>query len=156
MKNLIQFIQEGIKINSKSKINTKLSFNDDELRHDYNEVSGAYTKAEKQVFAKKYEITSNKIREIQLVILDYLRENRLKKNKFTNDDVKDFLRYDLPEKYDKLEEYLNKEQIDFIKYVLEYYKGFTTKISKNPMQRSMHDKYILKRVSQFEKYLSNN
>ena len=61
------FMLEKLKINSQSQINTKQSFTDEELMKDYNEVSGAYTKAEKQEFAIKYDIVTNKIREIQIV-----------------------------------------------------------------------------------------
>ena len=78
MKNLKDIISEKLIINKNLNIKEK-EFTDEELRNDYNEVSGAYTKAEKEPFKDKYGVNSNKIRDIQLVILDHLRENRQKK-----------------------------------------------------------------------------
>ena len=103
MNNIKYYIIEKLKINSKSKLSTQ-SFTDEELRDDYNEVSGAYTKAEKDAFKEKYGVTSNKIRDIQIEILNCLRDNRNKKTEFDDEDVKYFIRYDLPMNYDKQKE----------------------------------------------------
>lgn len=116
MKKLNLFILEKLKLNN----NQPKYFNDEILRNDYNEVSGAYTKAEKQEYCKKYGINSNKIREIQIEILDLLRQNRHNKKEYDNDDVIDFIRYDIPEK--KYFDYLEEEPIDFVYTIYKYYK----------------------------------
>lgn len=154
MKNLKEKILEKLTITANSKINQEKIFTDEELRNDYSEVGGAYTKAEKQVFCNKYHVNSNKIREIQIVILDKLRENRQTKKEFTQDDVHDFLRYDLPEKYEKFVDYLDKEPKEFVEYILESYKDI---IKRNRIviyaPRSIADKHTIKRYEQLKKYL---
>ena len=145
------FMLEKLKINSQSQVNAKQSFTDEELMKDYNEVSGAYTKAEKQEFAIKYDIVTNKIREIQIVILNHLRDNRFKKKEYDKMDFTNFVRYDLPEKYDKFKEYLDKEPEEFLKFVLDTYNEQARKFKFVP--RSIADKYTMKRKSQLEKYL---
>ena len=150
MRKITNYIIEKLHINKDSKSN-KTEFTDEELRNDYSEVGGAYTKAEKQEFCSKYDIVSNKIREIQLVILDKLRENRSMKKEYDENDIRDFLRYDLPEKTEKLEEYLDKEPKEFIEYVLNYYEEKGKKI--HPTRQSIADKHILKRINQLKNYL---
>lgn len=153
MKKINQFIQEKLRLDRNININT--SFSDEELRKDYSEVSGAYTKAEKQKFCEKYDIISTKIREIQLVILDHLRENRKNKKEFTKEDFQDIIRYDLPEKYEKFIEYLDKEPIKFVKFLLKTYENI---IQRNHISilnpRSIADKYKVKRYNQLKKYLN--
>ena len=150
MININNFIQEKLKINSQSQVNTKQSFTDEELMKDYNEVSMAYTKVEKQEFAIKYDIVTNKIREIQIVILNHLRDNRFKKKEYDKMDFTNFVRYDLPEKYDKFKEYLDKEPEEFLTFVLHIYNEQARKFKFIP--RSIAEKYIMKRISQLEKY----
>ena len=156
MNNLINYITEALKIGSKSKVNQKGNFTDEELRSDYNEVAGAYTKAEKDEFKLKYGVNTNKIRDIQLVILDYLRDNRQNKKEFNRDDFTDMMRYDLPERYEKLEEYLDKEPIEFVEFLLKTYEDIIKHkhISLlNP--RSIADKHTVKRYNYLKKYLEN-
>lgn len=158
MKNLKDIISEKL-INEKLIINKNLNikekeFTDEELRNDYEEVSGAYTKAEKEPFKDKYGVNSNKIRDIQLVILDHLRENRQKKKKFTVDDYKDFIRLEPPERYEKFAELLDNEPKEFIEFLLKIYEGII-KINHinilNP--RSSADKSRVRRLQNLKKYL---
>lgn len=148
---LQDYIQEKLQLNDKSKIKTLGPFTDKELMDDYNEVKGAYTKAEKEKFAMKYGINTNKIREIQIVILNYLRDNRQKKKEFEITDFQNFTKYDLPEKYEKLKEYLDKETEEFLKFVLHKYKELFDISRYN--ERSIAGRHVMKRISQLEKYL---
>ena len=66
MKNLYNIIFEKLIINANSK---KKQYTPEELRKDYNDVEWAMTKAEKQLFAKKYDVNSNKYKDIQYKIL---------------------------------------------------------------------------------------
>ena len=75
MRNLNQFIIERLKINKDTKVN-HYKFSDEELMKDYDEIAYAYTKAEKMPIAKKYGVTSIRIKDIQQVILTKLRDNR--------------------------------------------------------------------------------
>ena len=117
------FIQEKLKINSKSQVNTQQKFTDEELRHDYTAVNGAYTKAEKQEYAFKYDVMTNKFREIQLVILDKLRENRHNKKEYDKNDAHDFYRFGVPDTYKKTKEFFDKEPIEFIEYLKSYFEN---------------------------------
>lgn len=153
MKTLKNKILEGLKINSKSKINY-VYFTDEELRNDYEEVSMAYTKAEKQKFANKYGIQSNKILEIQQRIVEILRDNRQEKKKFDMEDFKDFIRLNLPEKYDKLKEYFDKEPKEFLDFYYEYYNKQTNSCRRLPSYNiSSKQRYLIKRYNQIKKYL---
>ena len=109
------------------------------------------TKAEKEKFSMKYGINTNKIREIQIVILNYLRDNRQKKKEFEITDFQNFTKYDLPEKYEKLKEYLDKETEEFLKFVLHKYKELFDISRYN--ERSIAGRHVMKRISQLEKYL---
>ena len=120
MKYIVNYINEGIKIGSNTKVNN-FNYSDEEMRKDYNDVSNCYTKAEKQKYARKYGVNSNKFREIQLVILDFLRKNRFKKKDYDVNDVRDFYRIDIPDTpYRKSKDFFDKEPIEFI----EYFKSF--------------------------------
>ena len=149
MKNIDSFIQERLVINSKSN---SLAFTDEEMRDDYDTIRYAYTKAEKQKIASKYGINSNKIREIELAILDELRENRQHKKEYTNSDINDFLRYDVPDRYDSFAKYLDKEPKEFVEKILEYFEDRAKKINIHRM--SINDKYVLRRVENLKKYLN--
>ena len=153
MKNLKDIIVEKLIINKNLNIKEK-EFTDEELRDDYNEVSGAYTKAEKEPFKDKYGVNSNKIRDIQLVILDYLRENRKKKKDFINDDFTDFIKLDPPERYEKFAELLDKENKEFVEFLLKTYEGIIKRNRINILNpRSISDKSIIKRLTNLKKYL---
>lgn len=153
MKTLKNKILEGLKINSKSKINY-IYFTDEELRNDYEEVSMAYTKAEKQKFANKYGIQSNKILEIQQRIIEILRDNRQEKKKFDMEDFKDFIRLNLPERYDKLKEYFDKEPKEFLDFLYKYYDNKTSRTRNYaPSRLSINDRYQIKRYNQIKNYL---
>lgn len=152
MKSLKEIIIEKLKL-SKDISFGQSSFNDEELRNDYDTVAGAYTKAEKDPFKEKYGVDSNKIRDIQEVILDKLRENRHNKKEFTKTDISNFLRLHSPERYDQYIKYLDQEPIDFVEYLLEYYKERGKNI--NPGRMSIHDRYILKKISDLQKYLGH-
>ena len=153
MKNLIEFIQEGLKITSKTKVND-FDYTEDEMRHDYKIVSGAYEKAEKQFYATKYGIQSNKIHEIGVRIAEFLRDNRHKKKKFDELDFSDFYHLGIPEKYDKLKEYLDKEPKEFLDFLYEHYDKMTTKTRyRAPSSISINDRHQIKRYNQIKKYL---
>ena len=78
MKSLFSFV-EGLKIGSHTNIRKQI-FTDDELRKDYKDVEYAITKAEKQQYANKYRLNTNRFRDIQIAILNHLRNNRNNKN----------------------------------------------------------------------------
>ena len=163
MKSIINYIVEKLKINSQSKINQN-NFTDEELRNDYDEVENAMTKVEKQAFAQKYGIQSNKYRDIQLVILDRLRENRQDKKKFDKDDITDFNRFDIKDK--EYIDYLDQEPIEFVETLFEYYEDQAKKRNllkwanvvnqRNIGYRiSFADKYLLKKYNTLKTYLEN-
>ena len=153
MKNLKDIISEKLIINKNIKVKEK-EFTDEELRDDYEEVSGAYTKAEKEPFKDKYGVNSNKFRDIQLVILDHLRENRKKKKDFTTDDFRDFMRLSPPERYEKFAELLDKEPKEFVEFLLKTYKRIIKRNNINIWNpRSIADKSRVKRLQNLQKYL---
>ena len=165
MININDFIQEKLKINSKSQVNTKQTFTDEELRHDYTLVSGAYTKAEKQEYAHKYDIDSNKFREIQLVILDKLRENRHNKKEYDKNDAHDFYRFDIPDTYKKSKEFFDKEPIEFIEYLKTFFENESDyfKRARQSLRRlgsfsriSIADRHQLTMYNNVVKYLEEN
>jgi len=151
MKSIINYIVEKLKISSKSKINN-YNFTDEELRKDYNNVEYAITKAEKQAFAQKYEIQTNKYRDIQLVILD-------------KDDITDFNRFDIKDK--EYIDYLDQEPIEFVETLFEYYEdqakkrnilkwaGFVNQRNIG-YKISIADKYLLKKYNTLKTYLENH
>ena len=153
MNNLNNYIQEKLKINSQTKIIS--GFTDEELKNDYSEISGAYLKSQKEPLALKYGVTSIKIRDIQLAILDQLRENRKKKKEFTMEDVRYFIKYDMPDSYNRYKVYLDQESKEFVEYILEYYKNRGKNISPYPGRQSIADKYILKKIENIQKYLGH-
>lgn len=165
MININNFIQEKLKINSKSQVNTKQTFTDEELRHDYTAVNGTYTKAEKQEYAHKYDIDSNKFREIQLVILDKLRENRHNKKEYDKNDAHDFYRFDIPDTYKKSKEFFDKEPIEFIEYLKSYFENESEhfKRARQSLRRlssfsriSIADRHQLTMYNNVIKYLEEN
>ena len=166
MININNFIQEKLKINTKSQVNTKQKFTDEELRHDYTAVNGAYTKAEKQEYALKYDIMTNKFREIQLVILDKLRENRHNKKEYDEKDVHDFYRMNIPDTpYRKSKEFFNKEPIEFIEYLKSYFENESEhfKRARQSLRRlssfsriSIADRHQLNMYNNVIKYLEEN
>lgn len=150
MKSLKIVIFEKLILNKNSKEKT---FSDEELMHDYNEVWSATTKAEKKTIADKYGINIYKIRDIQLHILDLLRENRKNKHEFDENDIKNFFRYDIPEKYDKFLSYIEKEPKEFVEFILEKYKKLRNKI--NPVYQSAADKRVMKIYNNLTRYLNS-
>ena len=165
MININNFIQEKLKINSKSQVNTKQKFTDEELRHDYTAVNGAYTKAEKIEYARKYDIDSNKFREIQLVILDKLRENRHNKKEYDENDVRDFYRMNIPDTpYKKSKEFFDKEPIEFIEYLKTFFENESQHFRRAQisMKRfgyrgmSIADRHQINMYNNVVKYLEEN
>ena len=157
MKQIVNYIFEKLILNK----SVKSGFTDEELMKDYNEVSYAYTKSEKKQIADKYGITILKIRDIQLAILDLLRKNRNKKKEFTNKDISNFFRYDIPDTYNKFIKYLDEEPIEFIEYLRQFYEE---KINKEPRIKkyryypqmlSIADRHLLKILDNLEKYLQS-
>ena len=156
MKNLQSIIQEKLRLGKDTNFRAKSSFTDEELRKDYEDVEHALTKAEKQVYAEKYGIFSNKFRDIQLEILDLLRQNRQSKKTFDAADVLDFIRFDIKER-DYLD-YLDKEPIEFIKRLVEYYQFVLNKYNVNLRTYSLSSlssaaRFALKKYNQLRSYL---
>lgn len=157
MKKINTYIFEKLKLNNQSKLK-EITFTDEELREDYKTVGVAYTKAEKLEIATKYNVEKLKIRDIQLVILDYLRKNRNNKSEFTEEDIWDFFRLDPPDGvYEKFKKYLEQEQDIFLKYMLDYYTDKITTINKRRRQTgygySYSEKRTIKIVDFLKKYL---
>lgn len=150
MKNIDNFINEKLKLNQNIKDQT---FTDEELMDDYESVTNSFSKSDKKPYMDKYACDINKIRDIQLVILDLLRENRQKRKDFNDKDVRYFLRYDIPwGRYEKAKEYMDKEPKEFIEYVLKYYEPKAKKI--HPFRQSIADKYTLRIYNSLKKYLN--
>ena len=99
MKNISLYILE--KLNIQSIDINKCSFTDKELLDDYEAARSSYTKAEKEPIANKYGVSSLKMHDIELAILDELRKNRFNKKEFDRQDITNFYRYDIPDRYDK-------------------------------------------------------
>ena len=165
MKQITTYIQEGLKITSKTKVND-FNFTDEEMRKDYTAVSSCDTKAEKQEYAKKYGVNSNKFREIQLVILDFLRKNRFKKKDYDVNDVRDFYRIDIPDTpYRKSKDFFEKEPIEFVEYLKSFFENESEhfKRAKQAFRRygsfskiSMADRHQLNMYNNVVKYLLEN
>lgn len=151
MKHIESFITEKLRINKNIKLDT---FTDEELRNDYHEIKGAYLKAEKQKLAEKYDSESLKIRDIELIILDKLRDNRHKKTTYDEEDFNDFVRLDPPDR--KLKEYLDKEPIEFVEYLYKRYESIVKKRNLFKYKNmSIADKHILKLYEIYKSYLHN-
>ena len=154
MESINKFISEKLIINKNTRVDKK-EFTDEELRNDYQEAGTAYTKKEKDAFCEKYGINTTKIRDIQITILNELRENRKKKNTYNNSDVVDFIRYDISNVQAKFNSYLDEEPKEFVKKILEYYedKSFKRINRRFTGGLSANDKYNLKRIDLLKKYL---
>lgn len=154
MKTIDFYIQEKLVIRNDSSIR---KFTDEELENDYQEVNTAYTKAEKKVIADKYNCKDIRIRPIQIAILDKLRENRFKKKEFTDKDIRNFFRYDIPDTYNKFEAYLKEESNEFVKYLLDRYKEKVNKKDlTNKFGISIADRHLLKVYDNIKKYIESN
>ena len=152
MKDLKDIISEKLIINKNTKINKK-EFTDEELRNDYQEAGTVYTKKEKDVFCEKYGINTTKIRDIQIVILNELRENRKNKDVYKDSDVVDFIRYDISNVPSKFNSYLDQEPKKFVEAILKYYEKKALKCSNIRGRQSYNDKYIFKRIDLLKNYL---
>ena len=153
MKTIDFYIQEKLVISK----NISSNFSDEELEKDYHAVDMAYTKDEKKVIANKYGITEIRIRPIQIGILDLLRKNRFKKKEFTDKDIVNFFRYDIPDTYNKFEAYLKEESDEFVKYLLKRYKEKIDE--KNIIGKfgiSIADRHLLKIYDNIKKYIASN
>lgn len=154
MKTIDFYIQEKLVIKNDSSIR---KFTDEELDEDYNKVWSAITKKEKEVIANKYGITEIRIRPIQIGILDLLRKNRKNKKEFTDKDIVNFFRYDIPDTYNKFEDYLKEESDEFVKYLLKRYKEKIDE--KNIIGKfgiSIADRHLLKIYDNIKKYIESN
>lgn len=147
MKNLNNYILE--KLNVKD-IKIK-NFTDEELLNDYETVRMAYTKKEKEPLAIKYDVSSIKMRDIELAILDKLRENRFNKKEYERQDISNFYKYDIPDRYDRLKIYLDKEPKEFIKYLLDFLIDKAKKYNKNYL--SPANKHTIRTIANLKKYL---
>ena len=166
MININNFIQEKLKINSQSQVNTKQNFTDEELRDDYEEVKNSFSKSEKLPFMQKYDIDANKIEVICQKILELLRENRHNKKKYDENDVHDFYRMNIPDTpYKKSKEYFEKEPIEFIEYLKSYFENESQpfKRARQSFRRfgsfsriSIADRHQLTMYNNVVKYLEEN
>ena len=151
MQKLNIFLKEAL---IKKNTIVKTEFTDEELLGDYNEIQYAYTKAEKLPIAKKYGVNAMKIRDIQIAILDNLRENRKKKKDFTEEDVRNFFKYGIPESYTRLKPYLDEEPKQFVEFLFNYFQEKANNIYKKNYRWSYSDKELIKRYHQIQKYLN--
>ena len=150
MINFYNYIIEKLVINKNiGKVN---KFTDEELESDYNTVYHAITKNEKKVIADKYGVNIYKIRDIQIEILNILRENRKNKKEFTPNDSQNFFRYDIPDRYDKFKKYLEEESIEFVEWLFERYKNKVSKI--NTAYRSYADNHVIRVYNNLKRYLN--
>ena len=165
MININNFIQEKLKINSKSQVNTKQTFTDEELRNDYQEVKNAFSKSEKLPFMQKYDVDANKIEVICQKILELLRENRHNKKEYDKNDAHDFYRFDIPDTYKKSKEFFDKEPIEFIEYLKSYFENESEyfKRAQQSLRRmgsfsriSIADRHQLTMYNNVIKYLEEN
>lgn len=152
MKTINTYITEKLVIGNNLESGT--GYSDEELRQDYTAIERAYTKNEKKVIADKYHIKDIRIEPIKLAILDILRENRKNKKEFTDKDIRDFNCYNLPDNYDKLKIYLDKEPRNFVEYVYNYYKTRAQSIVRRYAPRlSALQNYQVKKAQKYERYL---
>jgi len=166
MININNFIQEKLKINSKSQVNTKQNFTDEELRDDYEEVKVSFSKSEKLPFIQKYDVDANKIEVICQKILELLQENRHHKKDYNQDDAMDFYRMNIPDTpYKKSKEFFDKEPIEFIEYLKSYFEKESQpfKRARESFRRigrmsgiSMADRHQLNMYNNVIKYLEEN
>ena len=165
MININNFIQEKLKINSKSQVNIKPNFTDEELRDDYEEVKNSFSKSEKLPFMRKYDIDANKIEVICQKILELLRENRHNKKKYDEKDVHDFYRMNIPDTpYKKVKDFFDKEPIEFIEYLKSYFENESKhfRMAQISMKRfgyhgmSIADRHQINMYNNVIKYLEEN
>lgn len=150
MINLYNYIIEKLVINKNiGKVN---KFTDEELESDYNTVWDAITKNEKKVIADKYGVNIYKIRDIQIEILNILRENRKNKKEFTPNDSQNFFRYDISVRYDEFKKYLEEESTEFVEWLFERYKNKVSKI--NTAYRSYADNHVIRVYNNLKRYLN--
>ena len=91
-----------------------------EMVKDYREVQDAYTKAEKQVFAEKYGVDSNKAKEIAQAIILKANDIRKKRSSYVDEDWMVWnLAFDCPSSRKKIEEALVGEHENFIQFCIE-------------------------------------
>lgn len=152
MKNINNFIQEKLIINKDTEVIHELT--PEVMRDDYNSVWGATTKKRKKEFADKYACDDIRIRPIQIAILDKLRELRFDKDEYDTNDRSDFFKYDIPQVYNKLKVWLDKEPIEFVQYLSDVYAKLTSKI--NPFRCSIADKRKLDFAKGFKRYLDEH
>lgn len=152
MKKLIKYIQEKLIINKDTEVIHELT--PEEMRNDYEECFVALTKKEKKEIADKYGCDDIRIRPIQIAILDKLRELRFDKDEYDGKDRLDFLRYDIPQVYNKLKVWLDKEPIEFVQHLSDVYNKLTSKI--NPYRCSIADKRKLDLAKGFKRYLDEH
>lgn len=93
-----------------------------EMLEDIKAVENCYTMAEKKVFTDKYGLTAKKIKDITNGILLLAKKDRLQRSKFDEFDVRAFMMLsDWPGTYKKMEIHLIDENIQFAKYLMDYY-----------------------------------
>lgn len=120
---LYNYIIEKLVINK--NIGNTNSFTDEELRNDYSAVWGSISLSDKKPYKEKYGVNSNKKEDIQQAILLQLRNNRNKKNKFDEKDIRDFNRLEYKEK--EFFDYLDEEPKEFVKVLYDHYEEYCKK-----------------------------
>ena len=162
MKQIKNFITEKLHLNKSSVLVKDSGYTDEELRQDYKDVEYALTKAEKQKYASKYHIQTNKFREIQLEILKYLQMNRQNKKEFNLDDLRDFWRFDFKEK--EFLDHLKEEPIEFVQTLyINYDKNcksrnigpYANSHTMRSSNLSIADRYLLRKYEKIKKYLND-
>ena len=91
-----------------------------ELINDYRESQNCSTKTEKDIYRKKYNIESNKIKDISQEIINKANDIRKKRTSYDDNDWMIWnLTFDAPSSKKKIEESLDGEHINFIHFCIE-------------------------------------
>lgn len=126
---------------------SKIFYTLDEIKKDVEELRNAFTKAEKQVVASKYGITSNKTQEIEKGIYQ-IANNQHKDKKPREYTDEDFLIwwncFDAPTTTQALKKALDGESIDWVKFVAQK--------SKELIFKNRRGDYWVRAQRSFEKY----
>lgn len=134
-----------------------------ELIADYTLLNEMPSMSEKKALATKYGIESKKAKEIQNMVLVAMRGERKTRTIFDDTDLRYFLKFDIPEKYDKAVKFYELESPDFLRYIMNVFwnklverkldNKLTYVNSRDTYYLSIADKYLIRRYLNVKKYL---
>lgn len=130
-----------------------MKFTDNELLNDYQEIDGL-SLSEKKSLAQKYNSESPKAKDLKVAILVELRNNRNEKDSFDESDIRNYMRLDIPNVYNKMVKFLELEPRAFVEFVLNHFKANAPK--PNRYGYSIAQKYALNRINFIERYLNES